>query len=172
MNDREETIARLWNEGRSAGQIASILNTSRNAISGTVHRMRLSGVKLRGANHGGSAAREKKASEAREKARQANPEVKTVPPQVNPVKAPEPVPAAETIAQPPKTIPFIDRQPLIRAVDQKDIPWDGSRRDVCLWPSWKEGDASRTMCGAPIDPHKPHRYCGTHHRAAYNPRER
>ena len=148
MTEQEKLIARLWNEGRSAGQIAAYLGVTRNQISGVVHRMKKDGVKLRGANHHGADAMQKKAAEAREKAK------------------------TDEAPGPAKSLSFIDRQPLIRAVDQRDIPWDGCRRDACVWPTWKEGDTSRTMCGAPIDPHKPQRYCGTHYRAAYNPRAR
>lgn len=39
--ERVELLTRLWNEGKSGGQIASIIGTTRSVVMGKVHRLRL-----------------------------------------------------------------------------------------------------------------------------------
>lgn len=49
INKTHKQIIKMWNDGMSSGEIASLLKVSRNSVIGKVSRMRASGIPLRSA---------------------------------------------------------------------------------------------------------------------------
>lgn len=47
MNELDELIVKMWNEGLTGGQIAGTLQLSRNTVMGKITRLRAKGVQLR-----------------------------------------------------------------------------------------------------------------------------
>lgn len=54
---RDKVIISLWNEGLTGKQIADAISTTRSAVMGRIHRMRLSGIELESRDTDGTKAR-------------------------------------------------------------------------------------------------------------------
>lgn len=154
-----DKIIRLWNSGLSGPKVAEELGVSHGKVAGTIFRAKNAGVKLRDA-----------------KIRLNRPSRKPAPPPM-----PDPEPEIEEEALPGsegvdrlelKAVPFIDRQPSMRAKGQLDILFDGSSRHKCQWPSWGADAKTGTVCGLPTALKGGIPYCAYHYRCAYNPPQR
>lgn len=120
--DRIETLARLWREGRSAAAIAQALGgVTRNAVLGKIHRLGLSG-RARPARPGSGLHRTESAGR-----RRARPRRRVVPP---PAAAPGPP------ADPPPEAGLAD----MRTVGPH----------ACRWPLGDPRAPGFSVCGRPV----------------------
>lgn len=163
-NDEISEIARLLREGWSAGQIATPLGRTRNAIVGVVHRHpRLKAIGFTNKPPAVLAiGRKRKAlKRARAKAAAAGMVVDDIP-----VEVIYPMPVEET---PP---PIVDikvntPEPIVVSL-LRDVPLTKLGPTQCKWPMWDEtvlAIEDKTFCCAPR--HRDHSYCAKHRMKAY-----
>ncbi len=180
-DERVETLKRMWTEGQSASQIAKELGgVTRNAVIGKVHRLGLS-------NRAGGPNSTEEEEEAPAAVRPATAS--------EPVKMPEPRPAAERPA-PPASGATVTPLPLRKAIIPAGQPLPpqpslneispealASVREVekrakrltlmeltertCKWPIGDPATEDFWFCGLPSLPGKP--YCEAHVGVAFQP---
>ena len=170
-DERVEMLKQMWNEGKSASQIAKELGSvTPNAVIGKVHCLGLSN----------RTTAPKPVKEAA-----AKPE-----PKKKPVEKAEPKPAPETKqaapAEPPRQKPIIPAgQPLppqpivpevseetlanVRALEEKakKLSLLQLTERTCKWPIGDPATEEFWFCGHPSAPGKP--YCETHVQLAFQP---
>lgn len=166
-DDRIEKMMKLWNEGRSASEIARELGggTTRNMVIGKVHRVQIADgkrrpqpdyKKMKAGRAPPAAPRERSAPLPREKVApqaatsepvKAYSVVAFVPPRP---KAPKPAPSQALVLAPPST-------------DAKCSVYELSH-DTCRWPLGDPLSEDFGFCGHPPLDGKP--YCNYHTRLA------
>lgn len=151
--ERVTELKRLWEQGHSASQIASILGeVTRNAVIGKAHRLGLSSrpspIK---AGQAGGAPRPKKKPAARRAA---------------PRRRAEPV--ARTKPERPTAPKLSEAERRVLAAQPQPAP-EGYRGPTCQWPIGDPGQDEFRFCGAPSSNGRP--YCETHCQIAYRRRE-
>ncbi|QMW23540.1 GcrA family cell cycle regulator [Sandaracinobacteroides saxicola] len=138
-DERIAQLKKLWEEGKSASQIAEILaeGISRNAIIGKAHRL-------------GLASRPSPLKVA---------EAAPAPAPAAAVAAPaEPRPAPAVVAAPkPKPAKPAPKAARVTLLDLNDR--------ICKWPIGHPDEADFHFCGKPVNPGFP--YCGEHCLVAY-----
>ncbi len=154
--DRVQQLVKLWNEGRSASQIASELGgVTRNAVIGKVHRLGLSG---RAKTPSSVAPRPKKAKapSTPQAPRSSAPATRG-----NTALKPQYVPSLQPVAeaQPEaleNIVPIGERCSLLEL-----------KESSCRWPIGDPGKADFAFCGGKAETGVP--YCAYHCRIAYQP---
>lgn len=150
-----QKVVRHWNTGLSGPNIGKILGISHGRVAGIIHREKNKGTVLRDAK-----------IRYDRTVKQARP---AQPPKEPPVIKPDPEkPEALGEEVDLKAVAFMDRQPSLRARGQLDIPFDGTSRHRCQWPSWTIESKTGDMCGLSVS-NKSIPYCSFHMRCAYNP---
>jgi GcrA cell cycle regulator len=153
-DERVELLAKLWNQGLSASQIAGELGggVTRNAVIGKVHRLGLSG---RAKSPSPSVSRPRKMTRApshpmtmtRGNLAMAAPKTR---PQMVTVIAYEPQPMIEVI------VPMSERVTIMEL-----------RESMCRWPFGDPSTPEFRFCGGPSPVGTP--YCTFHSKVAYQP---
>ena len=152
-DDRVELMAKLWQDGLSASQIAKQLGgVTRNAVIGKAHRLGM----VPGSGKPGS-----RSHAAKPRAIRADGPVRVAPAAPRPLLAgngavfhhPEPRPPREVVR-------FVDEAP--GAATMTTL-----RNHMCKWPIGDPAAPGFTYCGAPADPGRP--YCANHAQVAYQP---
>jgi hypothetical protein len=149
LTERQSMILQAWNTGRSAGDIAADIGTTRNAIIGVVSRLRprLKAQKI------WVREREKPIS----------------PMQYRPLKIQKSI-SKKRAKKELKTIKITNNKlfttPIhtnVKPIKLIDLVHVGSERGTCHWPL--DMPKGTFFCGAPIDATKP--YCEAHAAFAY-----
>jgi len=186
-DERVELLKKMWNEGKSASQIAKELGSvTRNAVIGKVHRLGLSSRN----NNDAPTAEANPAPTAPESA-------EATPPASGLEDAPEASPAlaeAETTAKEPaeNVVAMPGRRPIVPA--GQPLPPQPSANEIspealanvreveksarklklmeltertCKWPIGDPATAEFWFCGLPVVPGKP--YCEAHVGVAFQP---
>lgn len=181
-DERISLLKRLWDEGKSARDIATALGegVTRNAVIGKVNRMKLAARKA-------AAGNPKPASSNASKPKRAAPKTKTSasprktaesatappspPPSPSPPKSPpSPPPAAES-TPPPSQESQEPAAPLIREPDEDgDVDEDIKGASLfgsggCKWPIGHPGEEDFHFCGE--QKHGTFPYCEDHAKEAY-----
>jgi GcrA cell cycle regulator len=151
--DRVQLLMKLWNDGRSASQIASELGgVTRNAVIGKVHRLGLSGR----AKTPSSVAPRAKKPKAPVAPRTSAP-VSRGNTALKPQYAPVAQPIAEAAVEPlENVVPIGERCTLLEL-----------KESSCRWPIGDPGKSDFLFCGGKSDAGVP--YCAYHCRIAYQP---
>ncbi len=153
-DERVELLKKLWNEGRSASQIAAeIGGITRNAVIGKVHRLGLSG---RAKTPSSTLPRVRKARAPAQMVRPTRPLVRgntALAARLAPVYELEVEPEPELIEN---VIPIGQRCSLLELSDSK-----------CHWPIGDPGHPDFFFCGGKAVAALP--YCAYHCRIAYQP---
>lgn len=172
-DERVEKLQEMWNEGKSAAQIAKALGgVTRNAVIGKVHRL---GLSHRGPNAEGEEAAPAEAApapaDAAPEAAEAAPEPETV--DAAPASEPEP---ARPVARDPfrrEPAPMTDERLEVLA-NLKELEKTAKRislqeltERVCKWPIGDPTDPDFHFCGHNSVPGKP--YCASHCAIAFQP---
>ena len=154
-DERVELLAKLWNEGLSASQIAAELGggVSRNAVLGKIHRL---GLAERGKAQTAATAR------VRKPARPADAVAAEEAPK--PEQAPAPRRAAPQLVADGLTAHRPEQVvvPLSERVTIMEL-----REFMCRWPLGDPTTAEFRFCGARAITGLP--YCGAHAQVAYQP---
>ncbi len=172
-DDRVEQLKSMWNEGKSASQIAKSLGgVTRNAVIGKVHRLGLSN-RVTGAKEDGKAP-------AAETAAAPEPEVIEVEEPVEP--APEPRPALKDAPRRPAAPPTLVAPPAPPVVEENaeaianlsEVERRAKRLHLmqltertCKWPIGDPATDDFWFCGLPAQAGKP--YCDAHVAVAFQP---
>jgi GcrA cell cycle regulator len=141
----KQRIKTLWDDGKTAGEIAAIFGVERNAILGVIHRNKWQ----RGGTKQGAAALTKMQH------RRAKAEGKPPPPSPKVFKikrAPEDIQPPTFIPEPPAPAKALN------------VAFMDLRRNQCRWPL---GESPFLFCGLPQHGGRP--YCPAHSRIAYQP---
>lgn len=156
-DEEKETVKRRWQEGASASVIAGELKRGRNAVIGLIFRMRQKGESLDARPTVAAVSRNRLRSVRHRKA--SRPRKAEPPPFALPYDEPEPEHFAGAAM-------LIDRQHLIRARGQLDVPFIDN--DGCRWPGWPATEKIGTCCGLPrhVEREKVYPYCRVHLDAA------
>jgi GcrA cell cycle regulator len=151
-DERVELLAKLWNEGLSASQIAAELGggVSRNAVLGKIHRL---GLAERGKAQAAATARVRKPVRPADSAEEA-PKPEQVP--APPLAAPQLVVSDVTARREEVVVPLSERVTIMEL-----------REFMCRWPLGDPTTAEFRFCGARAITGLP--YCGTHAQVAYQP---
>ncbi|WP_118135971.1 GcrA family cell cycle regulator [Oceanicella sp. SM1341] len=173
-DERVEELKTMWNEGKSASQIAKTLGgVTRNAVIGKVHRLGLS-------NRTAGAAKEEAkpaAAAAPEPQVRAAPEPKEEVAEAAPVERPvakeaprRPMPVSQPV---PPTPPMAEVSPEALA-NLTEIEKRARKLDLmqltertCKWPIGDPATEEFWFCGLPATPGKP--YCDAHVAVAFQP---
>lgn len=151
--ERKEEAARLWREGRSASQIASVLDCSREAVLGLAWRNRALFPRKTAETDDGRGTPRKPGRPSR-RAKQAwqictisTPKV-TAEPAIEPAEplVPFAIEGAIDIADPPQ------EQESSEPSNPRQLVNLGN--DHCRWPLWETGDSPGHLglyCGEPVD---------------------
>lgn len=149
LTERQSMIVEAWNAGKSAGDIASDIGTTRNAVIGIVSRLRprLKAQKIW----------------VREREKHISPM------QYRPLKIQKSI-SKKRAKKELKTIKVINNElfttPIhtnVKPIKLIELVHVGSERGTCHWPL--DMPKGRFYCGAPIDRAKP--YCEAHTAFAY-----
>lgn len=174
-DDRVETLKTMWNEGKSASQIAKELGgVTRNAVIGKVHRLGLSN---------------RASTTAKASTKEKSPAKPTTAPKMATEK---PRAEARPVSAPVKVAPIPPRKPIIKA--GQPLPPQPSANEVsaealanvkvvektarrlslmeltertCKWPVGDPATDDFWFCGHPVQQGKP--YCEAHVAVAFQP---
>lgn len=161
-DERIAQLKKLWEEGKSASQIAEILGDgmSRNAVIGKAHRLGLSS----------------RPSPLKQAAAAAAPTPAAgAPAAPTPIPAPAAIPAAP-LTPPKAAVPASEAALKPRPVAAAPAPAAKPGKDgkvsllelndrICKWPIGHPDEADFHFCGKPVNPGFP--YCGEHCLVAY-----
>ncbi|MFQ5623696.1 MAG: GcrA family cell cycle regulator [Paracoccaceae bacterium] len=176
-DERVEILKSMWNEGKSASQIAKELGgVTRNAVIGKVHRLGLSNRTAPGAKPAAKEASKPAQKEpgpaaeavAEKPAAAAEPKVQpasTEPPRAKPI-----APAGQPL--PPQPTPSeISAEALanLAQIEKKAKKLDLMQltERTCKWPIGDPATDQFWFCGHPAQPGKP--YCEAHVAVAFQP---
>ncbi|MHA3915278.1 GcrA family cell cycle regulator [Halovulum sp. GXIMD14793] len=182
-DERVETLKTMWNEGKSASQIAKELGgVTRNAVIGKVHRLGLSNRTTAAKAPAKEPAKAKPAPKA--KAKPAKPAAAKTKAEAKPApkaEAPEPEVKQPVRAKPP----IVAGQPLppqpsnseispetLKSMEElekkaKKLTLMQLTERTCKWPIGDPATEDFWFCGHPSVPGKP--YCETHVQVAFQP---
>lgn len=179
-DERVETLKTMWNDGKSASQIAKELGgVTRNAVIGKVHRLGLSNRSGPAAASSGKTAAKEAAPEASEapKAKAAKVERAEVAEEPAVVKQVAPIPPRKPIIKAGQPLP---PQPSANEVSPealatvKEIEKTARRLTLmeltertCKWPVGDPATDNFWFCGHPVQQGKP--YCDAHVAVAFQP---
>ncbi|MCY4033844.1 MAG: GcrA cell cycle regulator [Hyphomicrobiales bacterium] len=188
-DERISLLKRLWDEGKSAREIATVLGegVTRNAVIGKVNRMKLAARKAASGKPKPASSNASKPRKAASKPKTSAPPRRTAestmappspppspPPQPkSPPPPPPPPPAAEPTPPPPKESqePLEPVAPLIREPDEDgDVDEDIKGASLfgsggCKWPIGHPGEEDFHFCGE--EKHGTFPYCEDHAKEAY-----
>mgnify|MGYP001793062258 CR=1 FL=1 len=141
---RVAMLKRMWGEGYSASDIASVLrDVSRNAVIGKVHRLGLSGRKIAHRTYSRGAERPRR--------RRGNPVIRQL--------------WQAKLRQRSPSVPLIEPEPDVPPEDRVSLL--DLRDDQCRFPCGDPQDADFGFCGKPVAKGLP--YCPDCARKAYQP---
>ncbi len=182
-DERVETLKTMWNEGKSASQIAKELGgVTRNAVIGKVHRLGLSNRTTSAKAAPKEAAKAKPAAKpkARPKAAKADPAAKTKPETAKPEAAhvqsevqvrPKPIVPAGQPLPPQPSASEISPETLASLAElekkARKLTLMQLTERTCKWPIGDPATDDFWFCGLPSQPGKP--YCETHVSVAFQP---
>ncbi len=174
-DERVEQLKKMWGEGQSASQIAKELgDVTRNAVIGKVHRLGLSNRTGGGGTAKTTAAKDKPAKPAPNKAKvEAAPEASepaeaprkpVVPPRRQIIPAGQPLPP-----QPSANEISPEALASVREVEKKakKISLMELTERTCKWPVGDPATDDFWFCGLAVQPGKP--YCEAHVGVAFQP---
>jgi GcrA cell cycle regulator len=174
-DERVETLKTMWNDGKSASQIAKELGgVTRNAVIGKVHRLGLSN-RSGGAGSSRPAAKEKPAAKPKPaekpKVEAARPEEKPAPAPAKPPARPKLVVTAGQPLPPQPSANEISPEALasVREVEKKakKLSVMELTERTCKWPVGDPATEDFWFCGLPVQQGKP--YCEAHVGVAFQP---
>ncbi|QDL91953.1 GcrA cell cycle regulator [Paroceanicella profunda] len=173
-DERVEELKTMWNEGKSASQIAKTLGgVTRNAVIGKVHRLGLSnrtaGAAKDEVKPAAAAAPEpplRAVPEPKEEAAEAAPAERVVPREAprRPVPVSQPVPPTPPMAEvsPEALANLTEIEKRARKLDLMQLT-----ERTCKWPIGDPATEEFWFCGLPATPGKP--YCDAHVAVAFQP---
>ena len=144
-----EELKKMWDKGMTTGQIAKVLNVTKNSIIGKVHRLCLTARP--------SPIKKTANSDAEKKAPKAAKTCKKETQCKQPVEKPSKEPKKVTVAEPAKPTPV--------AVEETNIPLVKLDNHTCRWPIGDPRDEEFCFCGKRIRTGQT--YCEEHAAVAY-----
>lgn len=143
-----EAVKAMWADGKSAGDIAREIKTSRNAVIGKLHRLGLKRPQVKG----GTEAQRRAAKDNLRRGKPSRLVAKAFPQLVKTPKA----------AKPPRIVP--DARPLAPDPGPGIVRFLDRSSNQCAWPKWSEGTplAEKMCCGQPIEEGRHYPYCAHH----------